>query len=182
MKLMEFFNQARELGADRNDPLLSIVKNLKEERMHLVELRRRSQGFLIPITTKGKTVMAADPDLSEDVADLAKEIETSKARIAELEDRITLVDDICAKYSIQRPLLRELRYELGSAKKSITRSKEKVGGTLGHVLSYENHDETEAKQHPKYLEAVREYESRKQKLEPKIQMLETALADLSVVI
>lgn len=183
MKLEQFFNEAHSLGADRTDPLLSIVKNLNDEKAHLVELRRQTQGYLMPVATKGgKTAIVSDPDLSEDVADLADQIEVSKARIADLEEIIADVDEITAKYGIERPLLRELRYQLGSTKNGIIRAKEKVAGTLGHVLSFKVHDEEQAKQHPKYLEAVRIYESRKAHGEPQIERLEAALAELSAVI
>jgi len=182
MKLVEFYALAS--GADRNDPLMSIVKNLKDEKERLVELRRQSQGFLIPITSKGKTTIAADPDLSEDVADLAAQVESCKARIADSEDMISDVDEIYERYSIERPLLRELRHELGVTKNGIIRAKEKVAGTLGHVLSFEKnfHDEERAKQHPKYLKAVKEYETRKAHGEPKIERLEAVLAELQAVL
>lgn len=183
MKLEQFFNEAHSLGADRKDPLLSIVKNLNDERAHLVELRRQTQGYLMPVATKGgKTAIVSDPDLSEDVADLADQIEASKARIADLEGCIDDVDGITTKYGIERPLLRELRYELGSTKNGIIRAKEKVAGTLGHVLSFKVADEEQAKQHPEYLKAVHEYEVRKERLTPTIERLEACIAELSEAI
>lgn len=183
MKLMEFFNEARSLGADRNDPLLSIVKNLTDEKAHLVELRRQTQGYLMPVTTKGgKTSIISDPDLSEDVADLAAQIEASKARIADLEERIADVDKITARHHIERPLLREMRRELNEAQTGIVRYRKRASATLGHLLLINGFEEEDAKEHRDYIKAVADFEKRKQQLEPKIQNLDSALAEIQAVI
>ena len=179
MKFLEFYAQAS--GADRSDPLLSIVKNLNDEKARLVELRRQTQGYLIPISVKGKTSIVADPDLAEETATLAAQIESSKARIADLEERIVTVDEICAKYGIERPVMRDLQRQVGFAKSSIIRAKAKAAGVLGHVLSFKCQDEEQAKLHPLYLRAVKEYEARKS-AEPHIAKLEKCLAELRTVL
>ena len=179
MKLLEFYAHAS--GADKNDPLLSIVKNLNDEKTHLVELRRQTQGYLIPISVKGKTSIVADPDLAEETATLAAQIESSKSRIADQEERIVTVDEICAKYGIERPVLRELQHQAGFAKSSITRAKAKAAGVLGHVLSFKIQDEEAAKLHPLYLRAVKELAARESAL-PHIAKLEKCLAELRTVL
>jgi hypothetical protein len=176
MKLMEFFNQAS--GTDKNDPLMSIVAKLNDEKLRRIELRRQSQGYLMPITKNGKTSFQADPEYIDIVEDIAAEIVECDAKIAELEERIVAVDEICAKYRIQRPLLMEMRREIGYMRNSITKAKEKAAGVLGHVLSFEIADIVLAQQHPKYLKAVREHEARLAK-EPEIARLEAAVAELS---
>lgn len=59
MKLMEFFSQAQSLGADQNDPLLSIVKNMHAEQARLKSLRSETQSYLIPQKTSLSLILIA---------------------------------------------------------------------------------------------------------------------------
>jgi chromosome segregation ATPase len=175
MKLVEFYNTE---SADKNDPLLLIVKDMQTEQTRLQELRKQTQNYLIPV--KGK--VAFDPDCQAEVETLASEIESSKNHISSLQEKINKVDEILAKNQIERPLLNEMRKGIGAGQRSIEAASEKVAGVLGHTLTYEIHDEAQTKKHPKYLKAVAEYQNKKATIEPKIAKLEQVLSELEAVL
>lgn len=181
MKLMEFFNQARELGADKNDPLMLIVADLNKAKEHLGELRNQSQKYLTTGMKAGKPVALIDPDFVVEAEATAKEIELCRIRITELEGKIAKVDEVCSKNHIQRPLLKALRRELNESQTAIIRYRKRVSATLGHLLLVKGLEEEEAKEHPEYIGAVGDFEKRKQQLEPKIQQCAVAIAELEVI-
>jgi chromosome segregation ATPase len=181
MKLMEFFNQARELGADKNDPLMSIVADLNKAKEHLDELRNQSQKYLTTGMKAGKPVALIDPVFVGEAEATAKEIESCKTRITELEGKIAKVDEVCSKNHIHRPLLKALRRELNESQTSIVKYRKKISAELGNLLLIKGLEEEEAKKHPDYRQAVANFETRKRQLEPKIQQYAAAIAELEVI-
>lgn len=177
MKLMEFFSQAQSLGADQNDPLLSIVKTMHSEQARLKSLRSETQAYLIP--QKNKPVF--DPDCQAEVEALAADIEKCKTNIIRHQEKINKIDAIMAKYQIERPLLKEIRSNIGHGKRSIEMGERKVSGILGDLLISKVKNEEEAKNHPKYLKAVKEYAERKSDIETQLTRFGKALSELEAV-
>lgn len=181
MKLFELYNGLPKSG--HNDPLMALCASWESEQTKLKGLRAGTAAMLIPATVKGKGFVAAiDPDCQAEAESLAAKIEGTKGAIRELEGRIDKVDEIASRYGIQRPLLREMQRDIGSMKHSIEGAKVKVPATLGHVLSFKACDEAAAKEHPDYLKVVKEYETRKATLEPKIEALEKAAKEIAEVL
>ena len=181
MKLVQFFNEAQSLGADRRDPLLSIVVNLMAEETNLKNLKGKTKDFLVPGPKSKGFMPVFDPDASSEVEALAASIEDSKTKIGDTLEKINKVDAILHKYQIERPLLKEIRVGIGSGKKSIEDAKTKAAGVLGHVLSFKVQDEEQARKHPQYLQALRELDARRS-AEPHIKKLEECLAELQAVL
>ncbi len=179
MKLEEFFFNPGEIK--KADPLLDIVKNLNNKRARLVELRRQSQGYLVPSTKSGKTAMIIDPDMMSEAEDIAKEIESTRKDIADLEHKIEAVDVIISKYGIERPVLREMVGEVNAMQNSLLKSKAVTVGTLGQMMIALG-DEDAAREHPKYLKAVEDHNRKLAKMEPSIAKLEKAIAEFKAVV
>jgi ParB-like chromosome segregation protein Spo0J len=179
MKLEEFFNRPGE--TKKNDPLLDLVKNLNNKRARLVELRRQSQGYLIPNTKAGKTAMVIDPDMMDEAETVAKEIDITRKDIADLEHKIKAVDAIISKYSIERPVLREMVGEVNAMRNSLLKSKAATVGTLGQMMIALG-DEDAAREHPKYLKALEDHNRKLAKTEPRIAKWEAAIVEFKAVL
>lgn len=140
-------------------------------------LRRKSQGYLITGMKSGKPVAQIDPDFTADAEAVAGEIEACKALISGLESKIGAVDGILFRHGIDRPVLVDMVREKGFLERGVMKYKQRVAATLAHCLQM-TLDEEAAKQHRDYSEAVADYETRRNRSEPKISELEKAIDEV----
>ena len=177
-KLIEYYDLA---DSDRTDPLMLVVRNLKNEQKRLSELKSQSQGYLVPIDKKGKIEVGFDPDRSEEIHKLAMDIEASRTSIKRIEDKIASLDAILEKHKIELPLLVKLHEDLGLNRRNLKEDQAKIDAILANLMIVRP-DEAKAKQNPDYIRYAKIAKESDAMRVPLIVKLQKVIEEIEVIL
>lgn len=166
-----------------SDPVMVPVKTLIEQKKKLAELKAQASDYLIPVVTKGgKIEPGFDPDRANEVRTLAGNIEATRSKITGLESEISKLEAIAEKHGLERPLIKDLRSDIGTCRHMLEDARKEPGVALGNILVVQEHDIEKARQHPDYIQVVERSEQAKARFEPQIAKLSAALGELEGIL
>ena len=177
MKIEEYYNEE----PDKNDLIMRIVKNYREQQKRLADLKSQTTRYIIPILADGDFTPGFDPSKLNEVKILYGDIEATAGGCEDLVKQISNIDAIIVKYDIQRPMMREIQTDLVMHKRFLDEDQEVVAGTLSRLL-LELRDERKARKNPDYVKALQRAKESKKRHEPQIARLEKALAELQAIL
>jgi hypothetical protein len=177
MRLIDYYNSG---DADKSDPMMLVIRQWKDEQTKLGKLKATTAGFLVPLDTEGGIVPAFDPDRLDELKVLAAEIDATKISIKRLADKISVLDEITARYNVI-PSLRGIKSDLLMKKRFLESDTVRVANALSQVL-LRVHDEKRARQDDEYKKAVKNADASRKRHAPEIESLTKAIAEIEAVL